>query len=76
MDTAEDKLAELIPGKMFDACLRALSLADTGSSRTCSFIINGNNNKFSNTAISSASKQKYWVICWMERYVLTQLAVG
>ena len=47
MDTTEEKMIELIPCKLFDACLRALSLADatvrTGSSRTCSLLIDGNN---------------------------------
>ena len=47
MDMTKDKLVELIPCKLFDACLRALSLADakvrTGFSRTCSTIIYGNN---------------------------------
>ena len=47
MDTTNDKLVELKPSKLFDASLRALFLVyakvRTGSSRTCSFLIEGNN---------------------------------
>ena len=47
MDTTEDTLVALIPYTLFDACLRALSLANVKvraePSRTCSILINGNN---------------------------------
>ena len=78
MDTTEDKLVALMPSKLFDACLRALSLADAkvraGSSRTCSILIDGNKS-FSKRHYLSAPKQKIRMICWMGRCVLTQLAI-
>ena len=59
MDTTEDRLVELIPCKLFDACFRAPSLADAkvrgGSCRTCSILIDGNN-PFSKTAIFKRSQ--------------------
>ena len=62
MDTVEDKMIALIPCKLFDACLRALSPADAkvraGSSRTCSIILIDGNNPFSKTAISKHSQAK------------------
>ena len=46
MGTTEDKLVAFISYKLFDACLRALSLAKAkgraGFSCTCSILINGN----------------------------------
>ena len=57
----EDTFVALTPSKLFDACLRDLSLADAnelaGSSRTCSSLINGNN-PFSKTVIFSLSQAK------------------
>ena len=59
MDTTEDKLVALISCKLFDTCLRALSLPDVkvraGSSRTCSIIIDGKNPS-SKTAIYKRSQ--------------------
>ena len=79
MDTAEDKLVALIPCKLFDACLRALSRADAkvweGSFRTYSIIVDGNN-PFSKTAFISPSKQKIRVIYSMGRCVVILLAFG
>ena len=59
MDAIEDKFVALTPCKIFDACLRARSLADAnelaGSSRTCSILIDGNN-PFSKTATFNRSQ--------------------
>ena len=75
MDTTEDKLVEFIPCKLFDACLQALSLVDakvrTGSSRICSFLIDGNN-PFSKTVIFKRSQAKQSG----DLLDLTQIAVG
>ena len=61
MDTTEDKLEELTSCKLFDACLRALFLADakvrTRYFRTCSNLFNGNN-PFSKTATFKCSQAK------------------
>ena len=59
MDTTVDKFVASTLCKLFDACLRAPSLADTkkgaGSSRICSILINGYN-PFSKTAIFKRSR--------------------
>ena len=50
MDTTEDKFIVLTPRKLFDTCLRALSLADANelavSSRILSILIDGNYSYF------------------------------
>ena len=60
--TTEDKFVDLARCKLFDACLRTLSLADAnefaGSSRICSILINSGSNPFSKTAIFSLFQAK------------------
>ena len=61
VDTTEVKFVVLRPCKLFDVCLRALSLADAnelaGSSRICLTLIDSNH-LFSKTLIFSLSQAK------------------
>ena len=61
MNTTEDKLVALMPCRLFDACLRALYLADAkvraGVSRICSILIDANDT-CSKTAVFKRSQAK------------------